>query len=151
MNSYLNKDWLYSERVIKGRSLKDIADQFGVSKEAVSRMARLWGFRELYNKRHKPYMNKEWLEEEYVTNRRKESDIAEECGVSAGTIGKWVKIHRLHRQSLTREQVNARHRKRYHNDPRYRAKRAKISKEWREKNLEKCRAKSREYYNAHRK
>ena len=150
MKEYLDKDWLYSERVVKGRDLNDIAKQFGVSREAVSYQARKWGFRELYNKEHKPYTDKAWLEEEYINKRRKTRDIADECGVAVNTITAWARRYGLHRPGLTQEERNAKRRERYKTDEEYRKRRAVYSKRWREKNLEHCRAKVREYYLAHR-
>jgi transposase len=39
------------------------------------------------------YRDKEWLQEQYVEQRRTQSDIADECNVSKTTIHKWVKKH----------------------------------------------------------
>ena len=149
-NLYLDKDWLYNERVVKGRDLSDIAKQFGVSREAVSYQARKWGFRELYNKAHKPYTDKAWLEEEYINKRRKTRYIADECGVAVNTITSWARKYGLHRPALTREQINARMRERYRTDEGYRKKRSVYSREWRERNLEHCRAVVKKYYLAHK-
>ena len=149
-NLYLDKDWLYNERVMKGRDLSDIAKQFGVSREAVSFQARKWDFRKLYNEAHKPYTDKAWLEEEYINKRRKSRDIADGCGVSAFTIRAWARRYGLRRISLTREQINAQKRERYRTDADYRGKRSIISRKWREKNLEHCRAVVKKYYLAHK-
>ena len=145
-NKYLDRNWLYNEYVVKGRTLSSIARQFGVSREAVSFVSRKRGLKEERNKIHKPYMNREWLENEYVRKRRTQDDIAKECGVSRGIIGKWVRKHGLRKPTLTRDEVNAKRRERYKNDAQYRARRAEISRRWRNKNIDRCRQKSREYY-----
>ena len=147
---YLDKDWLYYERVVKGRILSDIAKQFGVSREAVSFQARKWGFRELYNKEHKPYTDKAWLEEEYINKRRRSRDIAEGCGVSINTINFWSRKYGLRRDPPTKEQVNAHNRERYKTDAEYRKRRSVFSREWRERNLEHCKAVVRKYHLAHK-
>lgn len=45
---------------------------------------------EEHGERTTEYQNKEWLYEQYVTNRRSMRDIADQCGVSSMAIHNWL-------------------------------------------------------------
>ena len=44
------------------------------------------------------YQEKEWLEEEYYGNKRTTTDMADECGVCAATITRWMDKYDLDRR-----------------------------------------------------
>jgi len=155
---YHDIDWLREEFVVKRRTLRSIAAQCGVTKQAVS----------LYVVRHalvaervplyKLYADKEWLEQEYVKNRRTSANIAEECGVHVAVIVYHSRKHNLRRIPYTPEEVRERERVRqnaaYASDPEYRAMKISNTMRWREQHPEEYKAYQRTYgranYAAHR-
>jgi len=50
---------------------------------------------------NKPWMNKEWLYEQYVLNDRSSKDIAEEFGCKQNTIQQWLRKHGIKKPILT--------------------------------------------------
>jgi transposase-like protein len=51
------------------------------------------------------YHNEEWLRTEYVEKRRSTTDMAEECGVSAQTIIRWLKKNGIDRRGQSEAQI----------------------------------------------
>ena len=87
---WTDKDWLYSEYVVKDRSTKDIAEEYGCKqntiqcwlakfkiKKEVKRLPR----KEIY-----PYQNKNYLYEQHIVNKKSMTEIAKENNVSKDTI-----------------------------------------------------------------
>jgi len=96
---YRNRDWLYNELIIKGKSRIQVARELGVNRETIDKWAKKFeiGYPE------KLYQNKEWLEEQYVKLGKSTIQIAEELGVSETVILKWLKrfeipIRRWHKK-----------------------------------------------------
>jgi TniQ/Bacterial regulatory helix-turn-helix protein, lysR family len=81
-------------------SLRDLAARVGVSRQTVAQLAREYGI-----PLHKPYretrriIEREWLYEQYVTERRALPDIAEEAGMSTANMTRWAKRHAIRLRS----------------------------------------------------
>jgi thymidylate synthase (FAD) len=120
---YQDRAWLEREYVQARRSLRDLAEVCGVLPETVSLWIRRFDLprrREpghlfapgntYYLSRGPPknhmnramrgdgtesYTSREWLESRWVGRGLSARQIAEECGASAFTIRKWLRVHRL--------------------------------------------------------
>lgn len=74
-------------------ALKDIGAQLGVSRGVVTRLAHDYDI-----PIHKPHnreaavIDRDWLYQQYVTQRRSLLDIAGQCGLSDSTVARWAKI-----------------------------------------------------------
>lgn len=87
---WLDKDWLYNEYVVKDRSTKDIANEYGCKRNTI----QVWLIKHGIKKeiktrdivRDKPYQSYEYLYEEHIVKRKPIAQIARECKVSADTI-----------------------------------------------------------------
>jgi len=96
---YRNRDWLYNELIVKGKSRIQVAKELGVNRDTIEKWARKFGL----GYPEKLYQNKEWLEEQYVKLGKSTIQIAEELGVSETVILKWLKkfgipIRRWHKK-----------------------------------------------------
>ena len=94
-------------------SLYEIADQIGVSRGTVARLAEEYGVavRQPGLSAKNP-IDRDWLHEQYVVQRRTLPDLAREASVSTMTMNRWAHVHGIplrsrgtggHRQYLQRE------------------------------------------------
>lgn len=92
---YRDKSWLREQYVENRRSSVDIAEECGVSSNTI----RNWLDKHDITTRNrsqaqidevKKYHDKEWLREQYVENSRSMRDIADECGITASGVKKWI-------------------------------------------------------------
>lgn len=54
---------------------------------------------------NKPYRDKEWLEEQYVRERRSTTDIANECDVAGNTVRGWLEKFDIPRRNRSEAQI----------------------------------------------
>lgn len=76
----------------RGMSLRDIATGAGMSRQAVTRLARDYGLE--IRKPHLPQrtaVDRTWLHEQYLIKRRTLPDIARELGMSSTNLARWAK------------------------------------------------------------
>lgn len=87
---WMDKEWLYEEYVIKDRSTKDIADEYGCKRNTIQQWLAKFQIkknniaREI--KHTKPYQDKEYLYEQHIVNQIPISEIAKNNNVSCDTI-----------------------------------------------------------------
>ena len=106
-----NKDWLYNEYVILKKDIITIANNLNVSYDTVSRYMRLAGIdgrsrkgckisveakekiSKAWLKKHdgKIYTNKEWLEDQYITQHKSMQKIADIASCDDLMIRNWLK------------------------------------------------------------
>lgn len=99
-----NSNWVYKQYWIKERSTYDIAKQCGVSHDTVLR----WMKKHDIERRSKieamdipdELMDRPWLQQEYVENRRTTTDIADELDVSHESVRNWLSKHDIDIRSL---------------------------------------------------
>jgi len=93
-NPYKNEDWLRREYVDKGRTLGSMADECNVSRPTIADWMDKYSIERRGRKEAQQadgkYTNKEWLREKYGSGNSTH-DIADECGVTGGTILKWLR------------------------------------------------------------
>lgn len=78
------------------KSLRDIANDAGVSRQTMARLAADYGI-ELRNagRTLKQTVERDWLYTEYVVHRRPLPDLAQEKQVSTSTMARWAKSHSI--------------------------------------------------------
>lgn len=85
-----NKNWLYNEYVIKDRSTKDIANEFGCKRNTIQWWLKKHQIKKTSVKRERVntprYFDKDFLYTQHVVNHKSLSEIAREEGVSLDTI-----------------------------------------------------------------
>lgn len=157
VNSYAKKclddyDWLYNEYVIKHRTQKSICDELHVCSEYLSKRIEMLGIpkrkgntgfvqtpktREQKvttrrsNSGHLKLYDKDWLYNEYIINKRKIRDIANECNVSRDTVSKYLHRYEIPTRRTRLGDVRSpeaieKHRKTYYNNH----KKVYHNKEW---------------------
>lgn len=77
-------------------SLRDIANSIGVSRKVVAELAREYGMPLREPKRPtSTVIDRDWLYERYVNQRRALPDIAAEAGMSTANMALWAKKHEI--------------------------------------------------------
>jgi len=94
--AYHNRDWLYEQYVTERRTTVEIADECDVTPTTIADWLDRHNIdtrdeKEAQQTDQKKYHDTEWLREEYKHKRRSTHDIAEECGVTAATILKYLR------------------------------------------------------------
>lgn len=90
-----------------GMSIKEIADQFGVSIGCIHSVFSNYNLeievREKNDYRFKaPYQTYEWCYQRYVNERKTYEEMAEEAGCKPRTIQKWCsEVHRLNQRTIS--------------------------------------------------
>lgn len=99
---YQNEAWLQEEYCEKWRTAADIADEFDVSESAIQRWLAEFDIETRTHSDYKlhgdTYQNEDWLREQYWENGRSATDIADECGVTAGAVFHWMDRHDIERR-----------------------------------------------------
>lgn len=95
---YKDAAWLQEQYTETGRSISDIADECGVSKNTIHRWLDKHGIATAYRLKG-PHNDTEWLREQYVGKTRSLRDIADKCGVGRDTIWERMKEHGIERRN----------------------------------------------------
>lgn len=100
--TYKSKEWL--EQEYKNKSLRNIADECNVTPAAIlywmkkyniSRRKQQQAIDKHFDTSDMLYKNKEWLEEQYITQKKSSSDIAKEIGCTGRTIIRWLRKYNI--------------------------------------------------------
>lgn len=100
--NYTNKEWLSDQYITQGNPIKEISNECHVSQDTIRKwlMKHQIPIRNLsdalslhHKKKRVNYQNKEWLSEQYISQKKSIQEIADECQVHRSTIDKW--FHRL--------------------------------------------------------
>lgn len=88
---------LYCEQRI---SLRAIGARYGVSRQTVARLARIYGIdlRQAHRPREHEEVSRDWLHTEYTLKRRSLPELAAEKGTSIGTMANWARKHGIERR-----------------------------------------------------
>lgn len=79
---YKDRDWLYQRVVVEGKSDKEIAKRFGLTRKAVS----YWRFKHGIEIPVKLHESKDWLHESLVVNKLSVKETARLADVNQQTI-----------------------------------------------------------------
>jgi transposase-like protein len=97
---YHNEKWLREQYWKNKKTLQEIADKCGCSKQTVNRWMKCHGI-ERRNGRF-PADNRltdeQWIREQYIEKERSGRDIADECGCSSDTVYNWMMRHDIERR-----------------------------------------------------
>lgn len=92
-NIYKSEEWLVEQYIILDKSTKQIAEEIGYSQGAVQKWLRQLGIKKKiknreanFKKQKKYYMEYDFLYEQHIVQKKPVSKIAQEAGVSYGTI-----------------------------------------------------------------
>jgi 5-methylcytosine-specific restriction endonuclease McrA/DNA invertase Pin-like site-specific DNA recombinase len=94
-----NEQWLREEYIKKKRSASNIAEECGLTTGTVERWLDRHGIEQRTLSEEMAHGNvqslheRDWLHEQYVEKQRSALEIAEECGVSQGTVTDWLENH----------------------------------------------------------
>ena len=144
---YWSYEWLETELVTKRRTLKDIGDECGVTKEAIRQSANRLG---LYKPPLYLTLDKTWLKHEYIDLRRNQRSMAAEIGVGRLAISKALKLYGIVRIPFTKEENQSRrstyHKHRYATDQEFRTRKMSHATSWRKSHVEENKVYHQDYY-----
>lgn len=107
---YKDESWLRSQYWDKGRTLKDMGEECGVSRSTITDWMDKYGIERRSNSdAQQPdgkYTQEQWLRKQYVTEERSLHDIAAECGVTAATVLKWARRFDIERRGTAEHLEN---------------------------------------------
>ena len=105
---YKDPDWLRERYVTNRKSIAEIADECGVSDHTIGRWLKKHGIdtrsiseSKLSEGAIEKLRDEEWMQEQYVEQRRTPVDIADECGAGATTIRRWLEKHNIETRSVS--------------------------------------------------
>ena len=151
MSKHRDADWLKEELVVKRRTMEDIGEECGVTREAVRQMAKKHG---IVKPRQRDLIDIDWLSQERGVKHRSLADLAVEIGVGTTAISDVCRQHGITGPpQQTPEEVAARMRARckkyYHrmfeNSLDFRAMKKARSIQWQQDNPERYNAYQRSY------
>lgn len=79
----VSKEWLYDQYIVQNKTVRQIADKCGYSKDTLAHKLSDYGIK---NTLIKPYQEYEWLYNEYIVKGRTTKDIAKQFSVRQETI-----------------------------------------------------------------
>jgi len=102
-----NKEWLRDQYRNQKKSPPEIADEIDVHAATVRSWIERHGIKKhSLSKRYtdgnvEPLKDPEWLHEQYNQNKKSSNEIAEELGLSGGSVLKWLEKHGIERRSVS--------------------------------------------------
>lgn len=96
---YRDKDWLYNEYVVKGKSSVEIAKNLGCTRPTILKWLRKHNIKikslqesilQAKGSYNRKYANEEWLSDKYLNCWMSVQEIAEECNTDTDTIYRWL-------------------------------------------------------------
>jgi len=99
---YRNKEWLENQYLTLKKSARDIAKECNVDPGTIGNWLKKFGIKTRTNREAnilkeepKPYMDKDWLYEQYVDLQRSITDLANEFNCSTATIVRYMKFFEI--------------------------------------------------------
>ena len=89
MEKYKDKDFLFTECIVKDRTAQAIGNDFGVSKTTILKYLKRFDIKKPIEKHD--YEDKDFLFSEYIVKNRSAKAIADDCGVAKHTILSYLK------------------------------------------------------------
>lgn len=105
-----DKDWLYDEYIVKGKTMKQISKDLNITYSDVHRAIQRCNIKakfpgkEIRLDTREKLNSREWMYEQYVLKRRDYMDIAEEISVANTTIMKYLQIHKISARTISEAQ-----------------------------------------------
>lgn len=106
-----DEEWLRKQYCENGLGQREIAELADVSKQAVSTWMNKHGIDRRSTGRQadgdtEPLKDEEWLREQYCENELSQREIADKLGVSAVTVGNWMRRHEIESRSPAESHTN---------------------------------------------
>lgn len=92
---YRDKSWLENQYITLGKTVKEIANEFGYSKYVIDKWLRKFQIARPASDNTELYKNKDWLYEQNITLNKTFVQISKETGYNVNTLKKWAKIHSI--------------------------------------------------------
>ncbi len=106
-----DEEWLRKQYCENGLGQREIAELADVSKQAVSTWMNKHGIDRRSTGRQadgdtEPLKDEEWLREQYCDKEKTTYEIADKLGVSAVTVGNWMRRHEIESRSAAESHTN---------------------------------------------
>lgn len=103
---YQNKDWLYNQYVTNKKSAYKIAKDSNCGKTTIYELLKKFDVpirtkSEVKIINHKKYMNKKWLHDQYINQKKSIPKIPKICNCGTTTIWRWLKKFNIQRRTLS--------------------------------------------------
>ena len=92
---YRDKSWLENQYITLGKTVKEIANEFGYSKYVIDKWLRRFQIARPDSDNTELYKDKDWLYEQNITLNKTFVQISKETGYNVSTLKKWAKVHGL--------------------------------------------------------
>lgn len=92
---YRDKSWLENQYITLGKTVKEIANEFGYIKYVIDKWLRRFQIARPDSDNTELYKDKDWLYEQNITLNKTFVQIAKETGYNVSTLKKWANIHSL--------------------------------------------------------
>lgn len=90
---YRDKSWLENQYITLGKTVKEIANEFGYSKYVIDKWLRRFQIARPDSDNTELYKDKDWLYEQNITLNKTFVQISKETGYNVSTLKKWAKVH----------------------------------------------------------
>jgi len=93
----LNKNWLYEQYIVQGKTVPQICSEFSLKKDTVAHKLSEFGIKKINDKAI--YKDADWLRLQYIENNKTQSEIGKMCGVQQSIVGRYLKKHGIKKDS----------------------------------------------------
>lgn len=97
---YHDEAWLREKYIDEGLSQSEIGDLCGVTQGTVGKWIQKFDIPTGHSPDSKQYQDESWLREQYCANSKSQREIANECGVTQGTIYLWMGKHEIETREM---------------------------------------------------
>lgn len=94
----MDKETIYNDYVIEKKPVRDILRKYDISLGSFYYYIGKYEIPKRSEEKDTPYRNKEWLENEYINNKKSLRQIAEECEVSQASIANYLQAFEIPRK-----------------------------------------------------
>lgn len=99
----ISYEFLYNEYALKGKSIRNIAKETGLTKKQIQRLVVKFDIKTRQNHtrslKYFDILNKKYLYEQYIKKNKSINEISEEINIPSTTIGKYLHIHNISRKT----------------------------------------------------
>lgn len=98
----ISYEFLYNEYVLKGKSIRNIAKETGLTKKQIQRLVVKFKIKTRQNHtrslKYFDILNKNYLYEQYIEKDKSINEISKEINIPSNTISKYLDIHNISRK-----------------------------------------------------
>ena len=97
---YHSEEWLREKYIDEGLTQSEIGDLCDVTQGTIGEWIRKFDIPTGHSPDSKQYQDESWLREQYCVNTKSQLEIADECGVTQGTIYLWMEKHGIEAREM---------------------------------------------------